>query len=54
MKDSLMTTAETLKYLRINKITLYSLIKKKKLPAIRVGRQWRFRKDRLDEWLDKQ
>lgn len=54
MKESLMTTAETLKYLKINKITLYNLIKNKKLPAVRVGRQWRFRKDKLDDWLDKQ
>jgi excisionase family DNA binding protein len=48
-----MTTAETLKYLKINKITLYSLIKKDRLPALKVGRQWRFRRNRLDEWLDK-
>ena len=54
MKERLMTTAEALRYLQINKITLYSLIKKKKLPAIRVGRQYRFRRTKLDEWLDKQ
>ena len=54
MKERLLTTAEALKYLRINKITLYSLIKEKKLPALRVGRQYRYRKSKLDEWLDKQ
>ena len=54
MKERLMTSADTIKYLQINKITLYSLIKKKKLPVIRLGRQYRFRKNKLDEWLDKQ
>lgn len=52
MKDeSILTTEEVLEYLQINLRTVYRLIKAGKIPAIRVGRQWRFRKADLDAWL---
>jgi len=54
MKEGLLTTAEILTYLKINKITLYTLIKKKNLPAYKIGRLWRFKKDRLEKWLEAQ
>jgi excisionase family DNA binding protein len=34
--------------------TVYRLIKAGKIPAVRVGRQWRFRKRDIDAWLDSQ
>jgi CheY-like chemotaxis protein len=33
---------------------VYRLIKAGKIPAVRVGRQWRFRKTDIDAWLDSQ
>ena len=55
MRDaSFLTTEEVLEYLQINLRTVYRLIKAGKIPAIRVGRQWRFRKADLDEWLTSQ
>ena len=33
---------------------MYRLIKAGKIPAVRVGRQWRFRKRDIDAWLDSQ
>ena len=33
---------------------MYRLIKAGKIPAVRVGRQWRFRKRDIDAWLDTQ
>ena len=42
--DSLLTTEEVLDYLNLNLKTVYRLVKAGKLPAVRVGRQWRFRK----------
>jgi CheY-like chemotaxis protein len=33
---------------------VYRLIKAGKIPAVRVGRQWRFRKRDIDAWLDSQ
>jgi len=49
--EHFLTTEEVLDYLQVNLRTVYRLIKSKKLPATRVGRQWRFRRRDLDIWL---
>lgn len=49
-----LTTEEVLEYLQVNLRTIYRLIKAGKIPAVRVGRQWRFRKRDIDAWLDAQ
>lgn len=49
-----LTTEEILEYLQVNLRTVYRLIKAGKIPAVRVGRQWRFRKRDIDAWLDTQ
>jgi excisionase family DNA binding protein len=49
-----LTTEEVLEYLQVNLRTVYRLIKAGKIPAVRVGRQWRFRKRDIDAWLDVQ
>jgi excisionase family DNA binding protein len=54
MDDTFLTTEEVLEYLQVNLRTVYRLIKAGKLPAVRVGRQWRVRKTDLDQWLSAQ
>jgi excisionase family DNA binding protein len=54
MEDAFLTTEEVLDYLQVNLRTVYRLIKAGKIPAVRVGRQWRFRKRDLDVWLEAQ
>ena len=54
MDDAFLTTEEVLEYLQVNLRTVYRLIKAGKIPAVRVGRQWRFRKRDLDAWLEAQ
>ena len=49
-----LTTEEVLEYLQVNLRTVYRLIKAGKIPAVRVGRQWRFRRRDIDGWLDSQ
>ncbi len=49
--EPLLTTNEALDYLHVNLRTVYRLIKAGKIPAVRVGRQWRFRKTDIDAWL---
>ena len=51
---SFLTTGEVLAYLRVAPRTIYRLVRNGELPAVRVGRQWRFRRSDLDEWLDRQ
>lgn len=48
----LLTVSEVAELLRINKSTVYRMAKQGRLPATRVGRQWRFRKSVLDGLLD--
>ena len=50
--DTFLTTDEVLEYLQVNLRTVYRLIKAGKLPAVRVGRQWRFRRSDIDAWLE--
>jgi nitrogen PTS system EIIA component len=50
--ETFLTTEEVLEYLQVNLRTVYRLIKAGKIPAVRVGRQWRFRKRDIDAWLD--
>jgi excisionase family DNA binding protein len=52
MTDKLMVFDEARKYLSVSRATLYNLIKAKNIPAIKLGGQWRFRKERLVKWLD--
>ena len=49
--EAFLTTDEVLDYLHVNLRTVYRLIKAGKIPAVRVGRQWRFRKTDIDAWL---
>jgi excisionase family DNA binding protein len=50
-EEHFLTTEEVLEYLQVNLRTIYRLIKAGKIPAVRVGRQWRFRKKDIDGWL---
>lgn len=52
--ETFLTTEEVLEYLSVNLRTVYRLIKAGSIPAVRVGRQWRFRKRDLDTWLESQ
>lgn len=53
MDEGFLTTDEVLEYLQVNLRTIYRLIKAGKIPAVRVGRQWRFRKRDIDAWLER-
>ena len=52
--DGFLTTEEVLNYLKVTPRTIYRLIRTGELPALRVGRQWRFRRSDLDAWLERQ
>lgn len=50
-RPTIMTVQEVARYLRVHAITVYRMIQRGQLPAIRVGRGWRFKKDEIDLWL---
>ena len=47
----LMTLDEVANYLRVTEKTIYRLLKRRKIPATRVGQRWRFDKASIDRWL---
>jgi len=47
----IMDIKELSEYLGIGKSKIYSLIRMKKIPASKIGRQYRFSKDVVDSWL---
>ena len=49
--EHFLTTDEAADYLQINHRTMYRLLKKGRIPAFRVGRQWRFRPRDIDAWV---
>ena len=49
----LMTVQEVAAYLRVTEKTIYRLLKRGRIPATKVGHQWRFDKSSIDEWLQR-
>lgn len=50
--DSLMTLGEVAEYLRLSKDTIYRMVQSGRIPASKVGSQWRFRQGDVDNWLE--
>ena len=50
-RTQIMTPKEAAKYLGFHLVTIYRLLKKGEVPATKIGGQWRFKKDVLDNWL---
>lgn len=50
----LMTLREVAGYLGLHVMTVYKLTREGRVPAAKIGGQWRFKKDVLDDWLDMQ
>ena len=48
---TILTVREVAQYLRMSETKVYRLVKARHLPAVRIGKSWRFRKDLLDKWL---
>jgi excisionase family DNA binding protein len=47
----IMTTREVAKYLKLHEITICKYAAEGKIPAIRIGRVWRFDKATIDKWI---
>jgi excisionase family DNA binding protein len=48
----LLTVTELCNYLKVKRRTIYRLLKAGKLPAFRVGRDWRFNLEEIDLWRE--
>ncbi|MDD5196965.1 MAG: helix-turn-helix domain-containing protein [Candidatus Omnitrophota bacterium] len=49
-----MTIEDLADYLKVTRRTIYDWLKHNKIPALKLVGQWRFKKDKIDAWLDNQ
>jgi excisionase family DNA binding protein len=48
--DKVMTVADVAEYLHVHPSTIYRLLRKREIPAFRVGSDWRFNRESIDDW----
>ena len=51
MEDRWLSVDEIGFYLGVKRDTVYKWISEKNMPAHKVGRLWKFKKDEVDEWV---
>lgn len=49
--ESWLSVEQIASHLGISKETVYRWLEKNKIPAHRVGKQWRFKPSEVDEWV---
>ena len=52
MEAQIMGLKETAQYLNIKEQTAYKLLQQNKLPALKIGGQWKVKKEHLDKMFD--
>ncbi len=50
--DNIMTVEEVARHLKMKPQTIYTWAQKGKIPAAKIGKEWRFRRYLLDEWFN--
>jgi excisionase family DNA binding protein len=50
-KSELMTAEETCRYLKITPRTLYRYLRSRQIPAFKLGKEWRFVRSDLEQWI---
>lgn len=54
MADEILTIVEVAQLLKVAEKTVYTMAQKGELPAFKVRGQWRFKRDDLDTWIERQ
>jgi len=54
MADSreVMNIRQASQYLGVSPDTLYKYVNEQQIPAFKLGNRWRFKKSKLDEWME--
>ena len=50
MQDAVLTVAELAEYLSVSRATIYKLLKAGKIPSFRIGSDWRFKREHIEQW----
>lgn len=51
--DKWLTLEQIAEYLQMGTSSIYKLAQAGKIPSYKVGRQWRFKKEEIDSWVEK-
>jgi excisionase family DNA binding protein len=54
LTSDVFTIEELAAYLKIPKSTLYKLTREGRIPSKKIGRHWRFQKQSIDRWLERE
>jgi len=54
VENEILTIEEVATYLRLTPQTIYKWAQERKIPAVKLGKDWRFRRSIIDRWLDDQ
>jgi excisionase family DNA binding protein len=54
LDHEILTVKEVGEILRVHPSTLYRLVREGRIPAFRVGTDWRFRKEGIERWMIEQ
>jgi len=52
--NEILTIDEVAEYLRLTPQTIYKWAQEKRIPAVKLGKEWRFRRSVIDKWFDDQ
>ena len=52
MTDTWLTVKEVAQYLKLSTDLIYKLAQQGRIPASKVGAVWRFKKEKIDRWMD--
>jgi excisionase family DNA binding protein len=52
--NEILTIDEVADYLRLTPQTIYKWAQEKRIPAVKLGKEWRFRRSIIDRWFDDQ
>ncbi len=50
--DDIMTLEEVARYLKLKPQTIYIWAQESKIPAAKVGKEWRFKNSVIDKWFN--
>ena len=51
--DEIMTLEEVAKYLKVKPQTIYTWAQNNKIPAAKLGKEWRFKRSIINKWFNK-
>lgn len=54
MQDEILTLPEVAQLLKVAEKTVYTMAQRERLPAFKVGGQWRFKRVDFDQWIEQQ